>query len=99
MTRSVRSVRPTAPPLRWKGRPSAAKSCCGSWTPTLPPVITAPGGYAREGQLLDALDGSFITPQAVPDYVDGAPLASRRGKVHPLGFPALLPRTTFQRRA
>ena len=55
---------------------------------------TAPGGYAREGQLLDALDGSFITPQAVPDYADGAPLASRRGKVHPLGFPALLPRTT-----
>ena len=56
---------------------------------------TAPGGYAREGQLLDALDGSFITPQVVPDYADGAPLASRRGKVHPLGFPALLPRTTF----
>lgn len=53
---------------------------------------TAPGGYAREGQLLDALDGSFITPQAVPDYADGAPLASRRGKVHTLGFPALLPR-------
>lgn len=56
---------------------------------------TAPGGYAREGQLLDALDGSFITPQAVPDYADGAPLASRRSKVHTLGFPALLPRTTF----
>ena len=55
---------------------------------------TAPGGYAREGQLLDALDGSFITPQAAPDYADGAPLASRRGKVHTLGFPALLPRAT-----
>ena len=53
---------------------------------------TAPGGFAREGQLLDALDGTFITPQAQPDYADGAPLAKWRGKVHVLGFPALLPR-------
>lgn len=53
---------------------------------------TAPGGFAREGQLLDALDGSFITPQALPDYADGAPLARWRDKVHVLGFPALLPR-------
>ena len=36
---------------------------------------TAPGGFAREGQLLDALDGTFVTPQALPDYADGAPLA------------------------
>ncbi len=34
---------------------------------------TAPGGFAREGQLLDAMDASFITPQAEPDYADGAP--------------------------
>lgn len=53
---------------------------------------TAPGGFAREGQLLDTLDGTFITPQALPDYADGAPLAAWRGKVHVLGFPTLLPR-------
>ncbi len=53
---------------------------------------TAPGGFAREGQLLDALDGTFITPQALPDYADGAPLAAWREKVHVLGFPTLLPR-------
>lgn len=53
---------------------------------------TAPGGFAREGQLLDALDGTFITPQAAPDYADGAPLEKWRGKVHVLGFPTLLPR-------
>ena len=58
-------------------------------------VITRPRAVCAGGAAPDALDGSFITPQAVPDYVDGAPLASRRGKVHPLGFPALLPRTTF----
>ena len=53
---------------------------------------TAPGGFAREGQLLDALDGTFVTPQALPDYADGAPLTPWREKVHVLGFPALLPR-------
>lgn len=53
---------------------------------------TAPGGFAREGQLLDALDGTFVTPQALPDYADGAPLAPWREKVHVLGFPTLLPR-------
>ena len=53
---------------------------------------TAPGGFAREGQLLDALAGTFITPQAQPDYADGAPLAAWRDKVTVLGFPALLPR-------
>ena len=53
---------------------------------------TAPGGFAREGRLLDALDGTFITPQALPDYADGAPLAAWREKVHVLGFPTLLPR-------
>lgn len=53
---------------------------------------TAPGGFAREGQLLDVLDGTFVTPQALPDYADGAPLAPWREKVHVLGFPTLLPR-------
>lgn len=51
---------------------------------------TAPGGFAREGQLLDAVDAAFITPQALPDY-EGGPLAPWRGKVHVLGFPTLLP--------
>ncbi len=48
---------------------------------------TAPGGYAREGQLLDALDGTFITPQALPDYADGAPLAPWRRKGTRSGLP------------
>lgn len=51
---------------------------------------TAPGGFAREGQLLDAIDGTFITPQALPDY-EGGPLSPWRSKVHLLGFPVLLP--------
>lgn len=51
----------------------------------------APGGYAREGKLLDAMDAVFITPQALPDYEEGAPLHAWRGKVRVLGFPALLP--------
>lgn len=51
---------------------------------------TAPGGFAREGQLLDAVDAAFITPQALPDY-EGGSLRAWRGKVHVLGFPVLLP--------
>ena len=51
---------------------------------------TAPGGFAREGQLLEAVDGTFVTPQAMPDYTDG-PLSPWRSKVHLLGFPVLLP--------
>ena len=51
---------------------------------------TAPGGYAREGQLLDALDTAFITPQALPDY-EGGPLSAWRSKVQVLGFPVLVP--------
>ena len=50
----------------------------------------APGGFAREGKLLDAIDGAFITPQALPDY-EGGPLSAWREKVHVLGFPVLLP--------
>lgn len=49
---------------------------------------TAPGGYAREGQLLQTIDTAFITPQALPDY-EGGPLSSWRGKVQVLGFPVL----------
>lgn len=50
----------------------------------------APGGFAREGQLLDAVDVAFITPQALPDY-EGGPLSGWRSKIHVLGFPVLLP--------
>lgn len=50
----------------------------------------APGGFAREGQLLEAVDAAFITPQALPDY-EGGPLSAWRSKVHVLGFPVLLP--------
>lgn len=46
---------------------------------------TAPGGYAREEQLLQTIDTAFITPQALPDY-EGGPLSSWRGKVQVLGF-------------
>lgn len=51
---------------------------------------TAPGGFAREGRLLEAVDAAFITPQALPDY-EGGPLSAWRNKVHVLGFPVLLP--------
>lgn len=50
----------------------------------------APGGFAREGRLLDAVDAAFITPQALPDY-EGGPLSPWRAKVRVLGFPTLLP--------
>lgn len=50
----------------------------------------APGGFAREGQLLEAIDTAFITPQALPDY-EGGPLSAWRSKVQVLGFPVLLP--------
>ena len=52
---------------------------------------TAPGGFAREGQLLDAVDAAFITPQALPDY-EGGSLRAWRGKVHVLGFRFCCPR-------
>ena len=51
---------------------------------------TAPGGFAREGQLLDAVHATLVTPQALPDYEDG-PLRPWRAKVHVAGFPVLLP--------
>ncbi len=86
-------MRPTAPPLRWRQRPSAVKEIFWQLDPYASNRdYTAPGGFAREGQLLDALDGTFVTSQALPDYADGAPLAPWRKKVHVLGFPTLLPR-------
>lgn len=51
----------------------------------------APGGYERERQLLEAVDGSFIEASALPEYEAGAPLAACRGKVRVLGLPALIP--------
>lgn len=51
----------------------------------------APGGYEREGKLLDALDAAFVTPTATADYLPGGELHAWQGKVHTLGFPALIP--------
>lgn len=51
----------------------------------------APGGYAREGELLAQLDRVFVTPQAMEDYAPGRPLADYRDKARLLGFPCLLP--------
>ena len=50
----------------------------------------APGGFAREGRLLDAVHATLVTPQALPDY-EGGPLSPWRGKVYAAGFPVLLP--------
>lgn len=51
----------------------------------------APGGYDRERALLNALDHTFITAQAAPDYAPGGPLESCAGRVSELGFPSLVP--------
>lgn len=51
----------------------------------------APGGYDRERALLQALDHTFITAQAAPDYAPGGPLEPCAGRVSALGFPSLVP--------
>lgn len=51
----------------------------------------APGGYARERALLEAMDLVFITPQARPDFAPGGPLAPCAAKARELGFPCLEP--------
>ncbi len=51
----------------------------------------APGGYAREAQLLDAMHATLITPAAVTDYAPGGPLAACQSKVFCAGFPVLTP--------
>lgn len=51
----------------------------------------APGGYDRERALLQAMDHTFITAQASPDFAKGGPLASCAGRVSELGFPSLVP--------
>jgi len=51
----------------------------------------APGGYVREGELLDAVDRSFIEASYYGDYEPGGPLAAYRDKIRVLGLPALLP--------
>ena len=52
---------------------------------------TAPGGFAREKQLIDAMHRVYIAPTALRDYAEGAPLYEVRGKMRVLGFPALVP--------
>ena len=51
----------------------------------------APGGFAREKQLIDAMHRVYIAPTALRDYAEGAPLYEVRGKMRVLGFPALVP--------
>lgn len=50
----------------------------------------APGGWARELQLLRSADTIFVTRQAMSDYENG-PLAPCRDKAFELAFPALVP--------
>ena len=52
----------------------------------------APGGAAREAELLRAMAAAFVTRQALPDYESG-PLAACKEKIHPLEFPSLIPPT------
>lgn len=51
----------------------------------------APGGYDRERALLGAMDLTFITAQAAPDFAPGGPLAALAGKARALAFPNLVP--------
>ena len=71
---------PGARKLLWQMDPYAANKS-----------YRAPGGYARERALLNALDHTFITAQAREDYAPGGPLESCAGRVSELGFPSLLP--------
>lgn len=50
----------------------------------------APGGWARELQLLKSVDTAFVTHQALPDYQEG-PLAPCKDRVFELAFPSLVP--------
>ncbi len=51
----------------------------------------APGGYDRERALLTAMDHTFITAQAAPDFARGGPLEPCADRVSELGFPSLVP--------
>ena len=51
----------------------------------------APGGYDRERALLTAMDHTFITAQAAPDFAKGGPLEPCADRVSELGFPSLVP--------
>lgn len=70
----------TAKKLLWQMDPYAGQS-----------GYTAPGGFAREKQLIDAMHRVYIAPTALRDYAEGAPLYEVRGKMRVLGFPALVP--------
>lgn len=76
----LEKARITAKKLLWQMDPYAGQS-----------GYTAPGGFAREKQLIDAMHRVYIAPTALRDYAEGAPLYEVRGKMRVLGFPALVP--------
>lgn len=51
----------------------------------------APGGYDRERALLNAMDHTYITAQAAPDFSKDGPLGICKDRVSELGFPSLVP--------
>lgn len=77
---ALEKARITAKKLLWQMDPYAGQS-----------GYTAPGGFAREKQLIDAMHRVYIAPTALRDYAEGAPLYEVRGKMRVLGFPALVP--------
>lgn len=54
-------------------------------------TYNAPGGYAREEQLLSAMHAALVTPAGLEDYGPGGLLAACRDKIFPAGFPVLEP--------
>ena len=77
---ALEKARITAKKLLWQMDPYAGQS-----------GYTAPGGFAREKQLIDAMHRVYIAPTALRDYAEGAPMYEVRGKMRVLGFPALVP--------
>ncbi len=51
--------------LRWRPRRSAEKKLLAAGPLRQQQRLHGPGGYAREGQLLQTIDTAFITPQAL----------------------------------
>lgn len=77
---ALEKTRITAKKLLWQMDPYAGQS-----------GYVAPGGFAREKQLIDAMHRVYIAPTALRDYAEGAPLYEVRDKMRVLGFPALVP--------
>lgn len=52
---------------------------------------SAPGAWARERQLADAMDRLLVAPAMARYYAPGAPLADFAGRMEVLDFPSLVP--------